>query len=52
MVNNKRQKNIKKVDDDKTDIKKVLDNEKKYYNTLSEDEKEMKEKDSDKDPKD
>ena len=38
MVNNKRQKNIK-GENDKQDIKKALDNEENYYNTLSEDEK-------------
>ena len=44
MVKSKRKKDIKKEDDEK-DIKEALDNEKNYYNTLSEDEKEMKEKD-------
>ena len=38
--------------DDKKDIKKALDNEKIYYNTLSEDEKETKERDSNKNQKD
>ena len=51
MINYKRQKNIKK-EDDKKYIKKASDNKKNYYNMLSEDEKETKEKDLDKDPKD
>ena len=50
MVYNKKQENVKK-EDDKRDIKKALDNDKNYYGTLSEDEKESKEKDLDKDPK-
>ena len=38
MVNNKKQKNIKKEDYKKV-IKKASDNEKNYYKPLSEDEK-------------
>ena len=51
MVTNKRQKNINRKDD-KKDIKKASDNEKNCNDTLSEDEKETKKKDLDKDPKD
>ena len=51
MVKSKKKKNIKK-EDDKKDIKEALDNEKNHYETLSEDEKETKEKDLNNEQKD